>query len=72
MVGADDAKFTAIGHELVQAIGPTASLCSIDGAGHTAHLERPELFLAALRRWLGSTADPATVDPTTDDPTTQR
>ncbi|MEZ5208990.1 MAG: hypothetical protein R2690_18915 [Acidimicrobiales bacterium] len=73
VVGADDAKFTAIGHELVQAIGPTASLSSIAGAGHTAHLERPEPFLEALRQWLGSTAGPTTHDPTTDgDPTIQR
>jgi 2-succinyl-6-hydroxy-2,4-cyclohexadiene-1-carboxylate synthase len=49
LAGADDAKFTALGRRLAAAIGPAAELATIDGAGHAAHLERPELVAAAIR-----------------------
>jgi 2-succinyl-6-hydroxy-2,4-cyclohexadiene-1-carboxylate synthase len=54
VAGADDTKFSAEGARLVDAIGVNATLSLIPGAGHAAHLEQPELFLAALRRWLTS------------------
>ena len=54
--GADDTKFAALGRRLVAGIGPGAELALVPGAGHTAHLEQPEAFLAALRAWLGRTA----------------
>lgn len=42
IVGAEDHKFTAIGHDMVTAIGPNGSLHLVDSAGHSAHLERPD------------------------------
>jgi pimeloyl-ACP methyl ester carboxylesterase len=52
VAGELDEKFTALGRRLVAAIGATADLAIVPGAGHTAHLENPIAFLAALRRWL--------------------
>lgn len=52
MAGAQDGKFAAIGQRLAAAIGPAAELALVEGAGHTAHLEQPERFLAILRGWL--------------------
>lgn len=54
VAGADDTKFTSLGERLVRAIGPRARLVTIEGAGHTAHLEQPDLFLGALRPWLAT------------------
>lgn len=52
VAGADDAKFVALGRRLVDGIGANATFATVEGAGHTAHLERPERFLALLRPWL--------------------
>ena len=52
VAGADDHKFVALGERLAEAIGENASFGTIAGAGHTAHLEQPERFLATLHRWL--------------------
>jgi len=52
VAGADDAKFAAEAARLTAAIGSNATMALISGAGHTAHLERPDEFLAALRAWL--------------------
>ncbi len=52
VAGAMDAKFTAIGEQMVEAIGANARLTVIPGAGHTAHLEQPDAFLTAVRAWL--------------------
>jgi 2-succinyl-6-hydroxy-2,4-cyclohexadiene-1-carboxylate synthase len=52
LAGADDAKFVALARRLAGAIGANATLAVIDGAGHTAHLEQPERFLAAVQPWL--------------------
>ena len=54
MAGADDAKFSAEGSRLVDSIGDNATLVLVPGAGHAAHLEQPERFLAILREWLNS------------------
>lgn len=54
VVGGDDAKFTAIAERMAAVIGDNASVVSIPGAGHTAHLEAPAAFLAALRAWLAA------------------
>jgi 2-succinyl-6-hydroxy-2,4-cyclohexadiene-1-carboxylate synthase len=53
VTGALDAKFTALGRRLVESIGPNAELAVIPGAGHAAHLERPDEFLRVLRGFLG-------------------
>jgi 2-succinyl-6-hydroxy-2,4-cyclohexadiene-1-carboxylate synthase len=51
VAGARDDKFSAEGQRLVESIGSNATLSLIDGAGHAAHLEQPELFLSTLRAW---------------------
>lgn len=52
VTGAHDAKFTRIAERMVALLrGPVEHLV-VPGAGHTAHLERPDAFLAALHRWL--------------------
>jgi 2-succinyl-6-hydroxy-2,4-cyclohexadiene-1-carboxylate synthase len=56
VAGELDAKFTALGRRLADAIGPNAELAVIRDAGHTAHLERPDAFLTQLRAWLATTA----------------
>lgn len=43
LTGALDEKFTAIGQRMIQRL-PAAQLEVIAGAGHTVHLEQPELF----------------------------
>lgn len=52
VAGAADEKFAAAGHRLVDSIGANAELSLVPGAGHAAHLEEPEAFLAVLRPWL--------------------
>jgi 2-succinyl-6-hydroxy-2,4-cyclohexadiene-1-carboxylate synthase len=52
LAGADDAKFSALAERLVAEIGVNATLALIEGAGHAAHLEQPERFLAAVQPWL--------------------
>ena len=54
VAGALDAKFVAIAERMAGRF-PDATLAIIDGAGHTAHLERPDAFLAVLEAWLGVT-----------------
>ena len=53
IAGALDVRFAAIGGEMAQAL-PHATIRPIEGAGHAAHIERPEAFhdvvLAFLRR----------------------
>ena len=58
VAGEHDAKFTAIGRRMADAI-PDASLVLIEGAGHAAHLERPEQTCAAIVTWLGSRQPPS-------------
>lgn len=52
VAGEQDAKFAALAERMATAIGPNAELALIPAAGHAAHLEQPEAFLAALRPWL--------------------
>ena len=51
VAGSRDEKFTAIAREMAAAL-PNATMEPIEGAGHAAHLERPQLFAAAVRRFL--------------------
>ncbi len=55
VAGEHDAKFTAIGRRMADAI-PDASFVLIEGAGHAAHLERPEQTCAAIVTWLGASS----------------
>jgi 2-succinyl-6-hydroxy-2,4-cyclohexadiene-1-carboxylate synthase len=52
MAGADDAKFAALAERMARAIGPNATLALVEGAGHAAHLEQPDRFVAVVRPWL--------------------
>lgn len=52
VAGALDTKFAALAERLATEIGANATLALIDDAGHAAHLEQPDRFLAVLRPWL--------------------
>ncbi|MGK2947133.1 MAG: alpha/beta fold hydrolase [Acidimicrobiales bacterium] len=54
LAGAEDHKFTALGQRLAREIGSNATFASIEGAGHAAHLEQPDRFLAVVRPWLAA------------------
>ena len=51
VAGALDTKFVAIAERMADAI-PDATLAVLDNAGHTAHLERPDVFVDLLGDWL--------------------
>jgi 2-succinyl-6-hydroxy-2,4-cyclohexadiene-1-carboxylate synthase len=55
LAGSADERFAAIGRRMAAAIGPSASYDEIAGAGHAAHLERPDAIVRVLRRWLQTT-----------------
>lgn len=55
--GALDAKFRAIGRELVEEL-PRARLTLVPAAGHNLLLERPDAVAAAILRVLASGAEP--------------
>lgn len=50
--GERDAKFAELARRLVVCIGSNATVASVPGAGHAAHLERPAEFIDLLRTWL--------------------
>jgi 2-succinyl-6-hydroxy-2,4-cyclohexadiene-1-carboxylate synthase len=52
IAGANDEKFTHLGHRLVESIGTNASIAIIDNAGHSAQLENPVGTAAAITEWL--------------------
>jgi 2-succinyl-6-hydroxy-2,4-cyclohexadiene-1-carboxylate synthase len=52
VAGELDDKYVALGRRLQASIGDNASFVTVPGAGHAAHLEQPEAFLALLRPWL--------------------
>jgi 2-succinyl-6-hydroxy-2,4-cyclohexadiene-1-carboxylate synthase len=52
LVGELDRKFTAIAHQMAAAIGPTAQVALVPGAGHAAHLERPAEVAALIEAFL--------------------
>ncbi len=54
VAGEDDEKYAHIGERMAAMIGENASLALVPGAGHAAHLERTEEFLALLRDWLST------------------
>lgn len=54
LAGDRDHAFVAAAHRLAAGIGPTARCDLVPGAGHAAHLERPDAFLARLRAFLHS------------------
>ena len=52
VAGGLDAKFAALGREMVAAIGDNASFATVPGCGHAAHLEDPEGFCRAVEGFL--------------------
>ena len=54
LAGERDERFRAIAERTAQAIGPSAVAAVVPDAGHAAHLERPDAFLAVLRPWLAT------------------
>jgi 2-succinyl-6-hydroxy-2,4-cyclohexadiene-1-carboxylate synthase len=54
LAGALDVKFAAEAERLGASIGDNATVALIPDAGHAAHLEQPEAFLAVLRPWLSA------------------
>ncbi len=52
VAGEKDTKFAALAERMTSAIGENATLALVPRAGHAAHLEDPDAFLAILRRWL--------------------
>jgi 2-succinyl-6-hydroxy-2,4-cyclohexadiene-1-carboxylate synthase len=56
MAGEHDAAYCAIAFRMAAAIGGTAEVSIVPGAGHAAHLERPEAFATLLERFLSRVA----------------
>jgi len=52
VAGARDPKFAALAARLAGAIGRSATLEIVEGAGHTVHRERPDAFAEVLGPWL--------------------
>jgi 2-succinyl-6-hydroxy-2,4-cyclohexadiene-1-carboxylate synthase len=52
LAGELDAKFAALAGRMAGAIGPHARVALVPGAGHAAHLERPEETGALVARFL--------------------
>lgn len=50
--GENDAKFTNVGHQLVESIGENATFRTIPHAGHSAHLENPDATAVIIETWL--------------------
>lgn len=59
LAGERDEKFRALAIRLAAAIGSNAEVAVIPDAGHAAHLEQPDGFLAIARPWLGDHAETA-------------
>lgn len=54
VAGERDEKFAALARRMADEIGANATLALIPAAGHAAHLEQPDAFLAVLRPWLAT------------------
>lgn len=48
VAGDGDAKFAALAQRMAAAVGPNATVARVPGAGHAAHLERPDAFCRLL------------------------
>ena len=52
VAGAEDAKFSALARAMARAIGPSAEVALVPGAGHAVHLERPAEVASLLEEFL--------------------
>lgn len=59
VAGAHDEKFRALAERLALAIGDHAEVATVPNAGHAAHLEQPDDFVAVVRPWLEGHDDAA-------------
>ena len=57
LAGALDAKFAALAGQIATAIGPRARTALVPGAGHAAHLERPDKVGELVERFMGEHID---------------
>lgn len=53
ITGERDQKFTGIAREMISFL-PRAEHINVQAAGHNVHLERPEIYLQAVRRFFGN------------------
>ncbi len=51
LAGEYDVKFTDLGRRMAASIGANANFETIPGAGHAAHIERPDLVAARIASW---------------------
>ncbi len=58
MAGEYDSKFSALAFRLAAGIGDRAGLSFVPGAGHAAHLERPQSVAAIVNRFLSALPAP--------------
>jgi 2-succinyl-6-hydroxy-2,4-cyclohexadiene-1-carboxylate synthase len=58
LAGEADAKFRMIGERLAAAVGAGATYAVVPGAGHAAHLEKPDDFARLVRNWLDANVRP--------------
>ncbi|HEX4903080.1 MAG TPA: alpha/beta fold hydrolase [Acidimicrobiales bacterium] len=54
LAGEHDEKYVELGRRMDEAIGANSTFATVAGAGHAAHLEQPDAFLAVLRPWLAA------------------
>lgn len=52
VAGERDAKYRELSERMAAAIGPNAGLAVVPGAGHAAHLERPDAFVDMVAPFL--------------------
>jgi 2-succinyl-6-hydroxy-2,4-cyclohexadiene-1-carboxylate synthase len=58
MAGELDAKFSSLAFRLATAIGDNAGISFVPGAGHAAHLERPQSVASIVNRFLAALPAP--------------
>jgi 2-succinyl-6-hydroxy-2,4-cyclohexadiene-1-carboxylate synthase len=58
MAGEHDSKFSALAFRLAAGIGARAAISFVPGAGHAAHLERPQSVANILNRFLATLPAP--------------
>ena len=59
MAGEHDSKFSALAFRMAAGIGDNAGISFVPGAGHAAHLERPQSVALILSRFLSALPAPA-------------
>ena len=52
LAGEHDDRYVRVGRQAVATIGPNASLETVPGAGHAAHLEQPDFVAQRVRAFL--------------------